>query len=496
MTDPSALESIDIAFLSAAMPDEEIDLLGLWGKEELSRLFSFRLLLAREKPFSDDELDELLNNHCAVAMGPGEHDTVHGILESIELLDHTRSVRARYLATMVPSVALLGLTRHCRIFQEQSTSDIIESVLTSCELAAGEDFEVRLLGKLPTREYVVQYHESDWDFLQRWMEHEGLFYWFEHGEGGEKLVIADANSAASPIGEPTGLSYRERNNLSSGGEATVWDWQLRQRRVAAQVAVLDYNYRMPQIPLAEVAQVDKGHFGAVMFYGAHFKTEEEGKQLAKIRAERIASLRRTFSARTDCARVNVGHTFQLEDHHDSQHDGEYLITAIEHRVGYPVRTGDVDDYQLATEPQRYFARIEAIPKAVPFRPERLTPWPKVEGIMHAHIAGDTSGETAELDEVGRYKVKLPWDVLGPEGSTASRWIRMAQPYSGANYGTHFPLHRGAEVLLAHIGGDPDRPVIVGAVPNAHTVSPSTGKNATQSVIQSASGIRLEMEDRS
>jgi type VI secretion system secreted protein VgrG len=71
---------------------------------------------------------------------------------------------------------------------------------------------------------------------------------------------------------------------------------------------------------------------------------------------------------------------------------------------------------------------------------------------------------------------------------------MAQPYSGPGYGSHHPLHKGTEVLIAHIDGDPDRPIIVGSVPNPHTPSPSTSANATQSVIQTASGIRIEMED--
>ena len=115
--------------------------------------------------------------------------------------------------------------------------------------------------------------------------------------------------------------------------------------------------------------------------------------------------------------------------------------------------------------------------------------------MHAHIAGDTSGENAEIDDQGRYKVRLPFDVTNPSGSKGSRWIRKAEPYAGAGYGQHYPLHKGVEVLLVHTDGDPDRPIIVGAVPNPQTLSPSTGANATQSVMQTASGIRFTMEDK-
>ena len=145
-------------------------------------------------------------------------------------------------------------------------------------------------------------------------------------------------------------------------------------------------------------------------------------------------------------------------------------------------------------PQRYLSRFEAIPFEVQFRPERVTPWPRIHGILHAHIDADTSGDYAQIDELGRYRVRLPFDSSGRQGSSASRWIRLAQPYAGAGYGSHFPLHKGTEVLLAHIDGDPDRPIIVGSVPNPHTISPATSANATQSVVNTASGIRIEMED--
>ncbi len=491
------LESINIVFFSAGLPERDIRLVGLLGREELSRLFSCRLVIAcPEGPFGDDELDLLMTSHCAVAMGEGEADVIQGILSEIQLIDAARTVPARYLATLVPTVSTLGLARSCRIYQDQTTAEVIETVLTMYGLKKGEDFDNRVRAPLPKREYVVQYQESDWAFLERQMERDGIFYWFDHNQEGETLIIADENSDATPIGAPHTVSYRERNNFSTGEQATVWNWQLRQRRVPARVGVIDYNYRTPGVPLVGEAKVgDEGGFGSVTFYGEHFKTADEGSRIAQLRAEQLACGRRTFSGRTDCARFRVGHTFELENHHDAQHDGEYLITSMEHRVGQQVRSGDVDDYQLSEDPQRYVARFTAIPVDVPYRAERRTPLPRIDGVMHAHIAGDTSGEAAEIDGDGRYKVRLPFDTAGPQGAKASRWIHKAQPYAGAGYGQHFPLHKGVEVLLVHTDGDPDRPIIVGAVPNPQTSSPSTGTNATQSVVQTASGIRMTMEDK-
>ncbi|MDI1476530.1 type VI secretion system tip protein TssI/VgrG [Polyangium sp. y55x31] len=494
MTEDKRLEGVELSFVSGGLDDRTVELHGVWGKERLSRLFEFELLLASpEGPLTDDELDSLLRTPCAISMGPKDGDVVHGILERIEMLDAARGVAARYIARMVPSVWLLTLGASNRVFQDVNVPELVEAVLVEYGLTKGEDFDILVSGKSPKREYIVQYEESDWDFVQRWLEHEGFFYWFEHGEEGEKLIIADANEDATPIEDPRKLSYRERNNLSTGGLPTIWDWGLVQRRIPARMAVVDYNYRTPAVTLAAKVDIDTNRgFGSVFSYGEHFKTVAEGKAIAKLRAERILAERRTYSARTDCARFRVGHTFELLDHHDDANDGKYLVTSIEHRVGYPVRANEEEQPKAKT---RYVAHFEAIPLDVPFRPERVTPWPSIHGVLHAHIAADTEGETAQIDDQGRYRVRLPFDASGRRGTKASRWIRMAQPYSGSGYGTHFPLHKGAEVLIAHVDGDPDRPIIMGSVPNPHTLSPSTSSNATQSVIQTHSGIRVEMEDR-
>ena len=207
--------------------------------------------------------------------------------------------------------------------------------------------------------------------------------------------------------------------------------------------------------------------------------------------------RRIFSGTTDCSRFRVGHTFQLQDHYEASYDDKYLITSLEHRVGRPVLSAAeiASGASVKDEAeQRYAARFTAISLDVAFRPEKRTPWPRVRGVMHGHIDADSSGDYAMIDAQGRYRVRLPFDLAGGTGSKASQWIRMAQPYSGAGYGQHFPLHKGVEVLISYVDGDPDRPVITGSVPNPQSATPSTGSNATQSVTQTASGIRIEFED--
>ncbi len=499
--DDNRLEGVEIAFKSGAMPKEDIRLVGVWGRESISRLFEFDLVFTRVGgPFTDNELDDLLKAPCSVALGPRAGDVVHGLLERIELVDAARTVSARYRAKLVPNVWLLTLSRASCLYQDTTVPDMVRTILGRYGMKEGSHFDVLVTrtAKSPKREYVVQYQESDWDFIQRWLEHEGYFYWFSHEKSGEKLVISDDNEDATVIDDPSSISYRERNNLSTGRVATVWDFGLRQRRIPARTVLIDYNYRTPGQSLVVSQPIDEQRgFGTVVNYGEHFKNKDVGQELAKLRAERILAERRTYFGTTDCSRFRVGHTFELENHFTAELDKKYLVTSLEHRVGYPVLDAaheESDRGRVGTAPQRYSARFEAIPANVVYRPERLTPWPRIHGLMHAKIDADSSGEYASIDADGRYKVWMPYDTSGGKGAKSSRWIRMAQPYSGPGYGSHHPLHKGVEVLLGHVDGDPDRPIIMGSVPNPHTVSPSTNSNATQSVTQTASGIRVEMED--
>jgi len=491
VADDQALEGVEIRFSSGAIADDELVLHGVWGREQISRLFTFDLLLSRAHgPFSDDELDALLKAPCAIAMGPRPGDVVHGLLESIDVLDQTRTVATRYMARLVPNVWLLTLGRASRIYQDTTVPDMVRLILESYGMQEGKQFNILVnrTAKSPKREYIVQYQESDWDFIQRWLENEGFFYWFSHDAEGEMLFIADENDDATEIDDPAKVSYRERNNLSSGRLATIWDWQLHQRRIPARLALVDYNYRKPHVAVAVSQPVDAQRgFGTVMVYGEHFKDNETGTAIATLRAERMRSERRIYSGTTDCSRFRVGHTFELENHYDTVNDRKYLITAIEHRVGQPLDSE-------GEAPLRYAASFECIPLDVAYRPERITPWPRIHGFIHAHVDSDSDGEYADIDADGRYRVRMPFDMSLKKGTAASRWIRMAQPYAGAGYGMHHPLHKGTEVVVGHVEGDPDRPVITNAIPNAHTVSPVTQANASQSVVQTASGIRVEFED--
>lgn len=477
---------VDLAFAAGKIRPGEIRLLGVQGREQISRLFQFDLHLLREEgPFSDDELETLFTVPCAVALGPEPGSVVRGVLDRIRRLNDGRTGSASYSARLVPTMSLLTLGRTNRIFQNLTIPEVIASVLATYKLLPERDYLILPRRKLPRREYIVQYEESDWDFLQRWLEHEGLYYWFEHGEARELLMISDTREDATPIAGSEKIAFHASEGLHTGGKTTVTELSMEQRRVPARVALFDYNYRTPQQRLITTATADaKTGFGTRMEYGEHFKNADEGAAIATLRAELLACGRRTYAGKTDSTSFRAGHRFTLEDHDDEAYNQTYLVTSVDHSIGA----------MSGGSPSPYEATFEAIPFKTQFRPDRTTPWPSIHGVMHGHVSGDSSGQHAEIDEYGRYKVSLPFDSGNVKGLAASRWIRMAQPSSGPGYGSHHPLHKGTEVLVAYVDGDPDRPIILASVPNTHTVSPSTHANATQSVTRTASGIHLEMED--
>jgi type VI secretion system secreted protein VgrG len=484
-------ETISLGFACSAAIDR-LGIVGLEGRDWIHRPFEVDLVLARfGEALTRDEVNALVGSRAVVALGEGESDRIHGVIGRVEHVEQPGAEMELYVCRMGPETALLGMGRRSTVYQALTIPQLAKQILTGYGLTEGEDFELRVGASGPTvREYLVQYQESDWDFLARWLEHEGLFLVYEHHADRSMLVVASENDDTPSLDEA--IPYRGANNLSAHG-GTIWNVRMRDRQVPRLVSVVDYNYRRPSELIGVAHKLAPPSFGHVALYADHFKDDAEAAVVARTRAEEAGADRRVFSGTTDQTTLRAGYRFELENHYVAEYDGAYLVTHTHFRAGIPVPHGGATETAIA-EGTRYQTAFEAIPVATPFRPERRTPWPSIHGVVHGHVQGDGSGQVAEIDDQGRYKVRMPFDLATTPGMAASRWVRKAQPYAGAGYGMHFPLHKGTEVLIAHLDGDPDRPIIVGAVPHATTPSPVNVGNATQSVIQTATGIRVEMED--
>jgi len=310
------------------------------------------------------------------------------------------------------------------------------------------------------------------------MEREGIYYFFEQTNEFEKIIITDNSSRHEDIPGTSNFPYYPPTALSTTVEEVVKGLSCRQKVLPRRVILKDYNYRRPDLEVRGEADVDSRGRGDVYFYGDHFQTPEQGTELAGIRAQEILCGEIVFHGESTIPALCPGFIFELEDHYRSSYNQRLLITEIEHE-------GDQSGSLLAEGESglAYFNRFVCIPAGVQYRPERKTNKPRFYGTMNARVDSAGDGQYAEIDDEGRYKVRLLFDQSDRKDAKASRWVRMSQPYAGAEYGMHFPLHKNTEVLLTYVDGNPDRPIIAGSVPNPETKSPVTGKHQTKSVIR-------------
>lgn len=497
---------------------ELFDVMGLRGNEAISRPYSFEIDLAS----ADSELDlrRFLDKRAILTLNKRESERrVHGILRRFEVGGEFMDGRLHYVCILEPAMALLGASVQNQIYGTEEDLSIVDVVTkevtgqgtkgparaTNAQIPASQLVTDGLTNDYPKRDYIVQYEESDLNFVSRLLEHWGVFYFFRQGESEEAVVLGDRNGAFDPIprdhlGEAGGeeedmpsLPFRQRSGLTPMGEESISRWRCVSRPLPRTVILRDYNEEMPHVALYAEAEVDPEGHGVVVRYGDHFRTPEEGKRLAEIRAQELACRGVVFEGDSDCLRLQAGHVFRLTQHPRSDFAQPYVVVSVEHtaEVG-DIMSGGTSD--RGTPERTYRNTFVAVPLDTPFRPERLAEQPRVDGLMSAHVDAEGVGTRAEIDDQGRYKIHVPFDLSGRPDGRGSRYVRMAQPYAGRNSGMHFPLLKGTEVAVGHLNGDPDRPLISGAVPNPLTQSPSTGDSHDRNRIRTTSGVFLEMAD--
>ncbi len=486
-------EGFNFSFVSKALPEDTFTVAELKGTEGLSMLYEFEIMLYADDPEID--LKAVLQNPATLTIIPeGEEERkFHGIPAIFEQL-HEHDEYIYYRLKLVPRLWLADQYHENMLFLDKKVPEIIEEILKQVGLTS-QDYELKLIGSYQPWEYICQYNETDFDFISRWMEREGIYYYFNQSGDAEKLIITDSSTAHQPI-EGGAVSYSPPGQATGSIFEQVQAFTCRQQILPQKVVLKDYNYRKPSLDLKGEADVDSEGRGSVYIYGEHFKTPEEGNALAKIRAEELLCREALFYGESTVSPFLPGYLFELDEHYRDSYNKKYLLTEVTHQGVQAEFLAKAAGTSRITELKgpAYENRFICIPDTPQFRPERKAVKPRIDGTLNAKVDAAGDGQYAEIDDEGRYKVKLPFDQSDAGDSKASRWVRMAQPYAGADYGMHFPLHKGIEVLLTFIDGDPDRPIIAGTVPNPETGSPVKGGNQTQSMIRTGGGNQIRIED--
>ncbi len=501
----SSEHHVNIFFESKSLESDTFAVVRFEGQEEISRPYRFVVDMVSDRP--DVDLDAARGRPATRSFNRGDDGDlrkIHGVLAEIELGREGQHGHYAYRAVLVPRLWMMSLTRQNQIYQNKTIPEIVEEELkgskgkgpagnSTFEFAA-DDFEFRLTGSYPQKEYLVQYAESDLDFISRLLEHVGIYYFFEQGEDRERIVFCDANVHLPALPGENSFPYMPPSGTSSNLVQSVHFLTSRRRQITDKVLLKDYNYRTPQTPLQAEQDVEGDGYGVACYYGDHFKTPEEGQALAQVRAEEVLCGKALFRGAGDCHGFTAGHILELEEHFSDALNQEYLLTGVRHAGSQASSEATGFGEGEGGEATSYRNEFRAIPKTVAYRPSRRTAKPKLIGVMSARVDGSGAGTRAEIDGEGRYKLVMPFDISGSAEGKATRWVRMAQPYGGGQQGMHFPLLKGTEVLWTCVDGDPDRPVITGVVPNPLNKSVVNAESHTKNRIQTASGIVMEFQD--
>ncbi|APR84099.1 VgrG protein [Minicystis rosea] len=484
----------DLITISSSVLPDAARVVGFRGFEAISRPYEIEIFISLQQELGDElDLADGIGAKAALSIDRqviGEKPFVFaGILANLELL-HAFDGRILLRATLVPRLWQLGLSRHSRIFTKMKVPDIIKSVL---EENGVSDVDMRL-GSYETEEHVSQYRESDLDFISRWMEREGIFYFFEHTDEGERLVLCDQKRYdEDELGRPVRYFPQLGHDHSAGQSLRMFT--CRHTTLPSSVRLKDYDYAKPSLNVSGTARVADNGAGEVSLYGERFFTPAAGDKLARTRAEEMLARQVVYRATGTRHHLRPGYMFELEEHPLPSFNASYLTIEARHTGNQSAGLAHFRELTGIESEEVYQVEIEAVPAKAQFRAESRTAWPRIYGFENGVVDGPADSEYAQLDDQGRYLCKFKYDESKLKSGKATTYVRMMQPHGGDIEGFHFPLRKGTEVVFSFLGGDCDRPVISGVVPNAVNPSPVTSSNHTRNVIQTGARNRLELEDK-
>jgi type VI secretion system secreted protein VgrG len=449
---------------------------GFSGTEAISGLFRFKLDLLASS-VAKIAMKDLLGKAVSVSMQDGNsRHHFHGLVSRIS--GGPREQRfVHYQAELVPWLWLLTLKSESQIFQDQTVVEIIRKVFDKLKESFPDvDYRDATTGEHLPLDYCVQYRETDFNFVSRLMEQDGVFYFFEHTEDKHTLVLADSNSVFKGCPGKSSIQYEEGGIGEREGIVTHWERELELR--PGKYSLRDHHFQLPGKPL-EVSETSKDSAATALEiydypgeYALRFKNpeqrldkvEKEGEKLVRLRMEEEELPGHVFTGVSTCRSLISGHKFTLSKHFNS--DGQYILTSVNYSVAQS------PDYISGKEAHGipYHNNFVCVSSDVPVRPRRTTPKPVIAGPQTA-IVSVKSGEESWLDKYGRVRVQFHWERKGKNDDSSACWVRVAQPWAGASWGAHFWPRLGQEVVVEFLEGDPDRPIVTGSVYNKANMPP-------------------------
>jgi len=488
MSDP-ALAVYEIAL--AGHSSEELTVLSLDGREAINGLYAFdvfawaRNLDARQ--FESSVVGQ--RARLTLRFSGSEARVVQGIVSTLELPDRSENGRHAFRVTLVPTLWRLGQRTASRIFQEKTVQQITDVVLDEHGVA----HEWHLLAKCPTRDYCVQYQESDLQFVTRILAEQGIFSYFvqplpsDGAEARERLVLADSAHAYPAIDGDPALVYRPQtgDGAMHADEAQITGLRSRTRVAPTAVFLRDQDFQRPRLDLSASARaaedVPRAGLGVqpleVYDHHAEYNESDANEPHAATYLEQLRAGAHELEGASVCRRLLPGHRFELHDHDLDHLNRAWVVTEVEHH-GITPEGGSAGA-------RIYKNLFRCVAADLPHRPPR--PARVLRQVTETAIVVGPPGQEIHTDVYGRVKVLFAWDREGRRDEHSSCWLRVAQAWAGAGFGHQFTPRVGMEVLVSFLGGDQDRPIVVGCLYNGENAAPiPLPKAATQSAIRTRS----------
>lgn len=467
--------------ISTPLGDDVLLFYRMTATEELGRLFRFELDLLSREP--DIAFDDILGQNITVrlTLADDKKRYFNGFVSRFSQEGFLDEFHV-YSATVHPWFWFLTRTADCRIFQEETAPDIIKTVFKDHGFS---DYEESLSGNYRKWEYCVQYRETDFNFVSRLMEQEGIYYYFKHDKDKHIMVLSDSVSSHEPYPGFEKLPFFPPDEHLRREEDHIYEWTLAREVQSGTYALNDFDFTRPKANLQVKSSIQRQHAHAAMEifdYPGEYPDTDDGESYARARIEELQVNQELVQAQSNALGLAAGSLFELTDYPREDQNREYLITSATHQMeSKPYTSGS-----SAGSSSGYTCNLTALHSKQPYRPARITPKPMVQGPQTAIVVGP-SGDEIHTDKYGRVKVSFHWDRYSKSNETSSCWVRVAQLWAGKQWGgIHIP-RIGQEVIVDFLEGDPDHPIITGRVYNNDNMPPyELPANATQSGIKSRS----------
>lgn len=434
--------------------------------ESLSKDFQFNITLLSENASiaAKDLIGKLVT--IELVRNDGSLRYFNGYVFEFER-SSTNGGIATYRMHLGPWMAFLRLRQDTFIFHDKTVADQTADIFSDYEV---RDYKLQVSGPDPQLTQPMQWQETDYNYLHRRWEDLGWYYWYEHREDGHTLVIGDDSLASLEIDGGPLVRYHDGGGPED--EDAIREWSPARRLAPTHYAVTSFDFKNPR-PLTATTNTinEQGDVPAIEVYehlGAYgFKTTTDGEAIAKRRMEEIEAQSKHFDAQSNCRRMQPGRCFTLVEHYDHGvwDDRNFIVTSVTHEA----RNNYLDD---KTERSHYSNRFACLRSKIPWHPGRdfNSRTPRIDGLQTAIVVGPP-GEEIHCDEYGRVRCQFHYDREGQYDDKASCLVRVATPMAGERFGFVAIPRIGQEVIVQFLGGNPDRPLITGLVPNEDNMPP-------------------------